>query len=77
MNKKAKTFIYQLISFSIVFIPFRLGISYFTELEGFWPAFLSFLATLLLAPKFQVVSSNKETKIMMKSIFSKEVKEVN
>lgn len=77
MNKKAKTFIYQLISFSIVFIPFRLGIAYFTELEGFWPAFLSFLATLLLAPKFQVVSSNEGSKIMMKSIFFKEIKEVN
>jgi len=76
MNKKVKTFIYQLVSFSMVFIPFRLGLAYFTELDGFWPAFLSFLATLFLAPKFQVVSSNKESKIMMKSIFSKEIREV-
>lgn len=76
MNVKTKVFIYQLFSFAAFFIPLRFAISYFTSLEGIWIPFLAFVITLILAPKFQVITSNEGSKIFMKWIFRKDIKEV-
>lgn len=76
MSLKTKAFLYQLISFALVFIPFRIAIDYFTDLERFWPPFFAFLATLLLAPKFQVAKTNEGEQLFMKWIFIKGVKKI-
>ena len=76
MNIKTKVFIYQLLSFAAFFIPLRFAISYFSSLEGVWIPFLAFIVTLIVAPKFQVVNTKEGSKIFMKWIFSKEIKEL-
>jgi len=76
MNIRTKVFIYQLLSFAAFFIPLRFAISYFSSLEGIWIPFLAFVITLILAPKFQVITTKEGSKIFMKWIFSKGIKEV-
>ena len=76
MNIKTKVFIYQLLSFAAFFIPLRFAISYFSFLKGIWIPFLAFVITLILAPKFRVITTKEGSKIFMKWIFSKEIKEL-
>lgn len=76
MQIKTKSFLYQLLSFVIVFLPFRIMLDKFTSLEGILPSIISFVITLILAPKFQVVKTNQGEKLFMKWIFKKGVQEL-
>lgn len=76
MQLKTKSFLYQLLSFVIVFLPFRIMLDKFTSLEGILPSIISFVITLFLAPKFQVVKTNQGEKLFMKWIFKKGVQEL-
>ncbi len=76
MTLKTKAFLFQLISFAVVFIPFRYAIDYFTALERFWPPFFAFIATLILAPKFQAIQTKEGERLFMKWIFLKGVRSV-
>lgn len=76
MQLKTKSFLYQLLSFVIVFLPFRIVLDKFSSLEGILPSIISFVITLILAPKFQVVKTNQGEKLFMKWIFKKGVQEL-
>jgi hypothetical protein len=75
MSPKIKVFLFQFITFAIIFIPLRYFIAWLVESDGFWVPFTAFAITVLIAPKFQVVQTKKGTKIWMKFIFSKQIKE--
>ncbi|MDP2161047.1 MAG: hypothetical protein Q8K02_11230 [Flavobacterium sp.] len=76
MSLHAKAFFYQLISFIVFFIPFRLLIGYLTGMETIWVSIGAFMLTLVLAPKFQAVKTNEGIKLYMKWLFIKGVKEI-
>jgi hypothetical protein len=76
MSLKTKAFLFQFISFAVLFIPFRFLIDYFTTLESFWAPFFAFILTLFLAPKFQVVKTKDGEQLFMKWIFIKGVKSI-
>lgn len=76
MSLKTKAFLFQLISFAVFFIPFRIAIDHFTTLERFWPPFFAFIITLILAPKFQVAKTKEGEQLFMKWIFLKGVKSI-
>ncbi len=77
MNSTLKAFFYQLLSFLLFFIPLRFLISYLMDNDSIWVALASFVLTLLLAPKFQAVTTSKGKKLYMKWLFCKGVKEIN
>ncbi|WP_112086567.1 hypothetical protein [Flavobacterium lacus] len=76
MSLKTKAFLFQLISFAVFFIPFRIAIEYMTTLERFWPPFIAFIITLILAPKFQVAKTKEGEQLFVKWIFLKGVKSI-
>lgn len=76
MSAKTKIFIYQFISFAIVFIPLRYLITWLAQSDGIWIPFLAFVLTLFIAPKFQLVQTKEGSKIWMKWFFSKNRKEL-
>lgn len=76
MSLKTKAFVFQLISFALFFIPLRIAIDYFTSLERFWPPFIAFVITLILAPKFQVAKTKDGEQLFMKWIFLKGVRSI-
>jgi hypothetical protein len=76
MQLKTKSFLYQLISFVIVFVPFRIVLEKYTTLDGIFPSVISFVITLILAPKFQVVKTKEGEKLFMNWIFKKGVREL-
>lgn len=76
MSPKTKVFIYQFVSFAIIFIPLRYLLVWLAKSEGFWVPLTAFFLTVLLAPKFQVVQTNEGSKIWMKWFFSKKIKEL-
>jgi fucose permease len=76
MSPKTKVFIYQFLSFAIIFIPLRYLIAWLAKSEGMWIPFLAFIVTIFIAPKFQVVQTKEGSKIWMKWFFSKNIKEL-
>ncbi len=76
MSKKGKAFIYNLVSFAIIFIAFRYLIQEYTQLIGYWIPITAFVVGTLIAPKFQAIMTNDGEKLFMKWIFVKGVKEV-
>jgi len=77
MSKKVKAFIYNLIGFAILFIGVRYLVEQYTGLTGLWIPGTAFIVGTLLAPKFQVVTTNEGEKLFMKWMFLKGAKEVN
>ena len=76
MSLKTKAFIYQLLSFAILFIIIRFLADAYTNLEGFWIPLTAFVAGTILAPQFQVVKTNEDEKMFMKWIFMKGIKQL-
>ena len=76
MNKKTKSFIYNLLSFAAFFLPLQVALSYFTNLDGLWIPITAFVIGTLLAPKFQTIQTNEGEKLFMKWIFVKGFKEI-
>ncbi len=76
MNPKIKVFLYQFITFAIIFLPLRYLIVWIVKSEGFWVPFIAFAITVLIAPKFQLVQTKEGSKILVKWIFSKNIKEL-
>ena len=69
MNSKTRAFLYNFLSFGLIFITFRFGLHYFfTELNHF-------LASVL-APRFGAFEKQGRQIVLMKWIFLKDVKEV-
>jgi phosphoglycerol transferase MdoB-like AlkP superfamily enzyme len=76
MSKKNKAFVFQLVSFAILFFGFRYLISEFSEITGFWIPLTAFVISTILAPKFQAIRTSEGEKLFMKWIFLKGVKEI-
>ena len=77
MGKKTKAFVYQLISFAILFIAVRYLVAAYTTLTGLWVPIIAFAVGTVLAPKFQAVSTKDGEKLFMKWIFLKGIREIN
>lgn len=76
MSKKTKAFIYQLLSFAILFIAIRFLVANYTNLTGFWIPITAFVVGTLIAPKFQAVSTKDGEKLYMKWLFVKGIREI-
>ena len=76
MSLKTKAFIYQLLSFAVLFIIVRFLIVEFTGMYGYWIPLTAFVVGTILAPQFQVVKTNEGEKMFMKWIFMKGIKQV-
>lgn len=76
MSKKVKAFLYNLLGFAVIFIPVRILLSTYTNLEGLFIPLTAFVIGTLVAPKFQTVQTNEGEKLFMKWLFTKGVKEI-
>ena len=76
MNKKVKSFLYNLICFAILFILFRFLLEKYTNLTGLMIPITAFVVGTLTAPKFQAVQTPDGEKIFMRWLFLKGVREV-
>jgi len=76
MSKKVKAFLYNLLGFAAIFIPVRILLSTYTNLEGLLVPLTAFVVGTLVAPKFQTVQTNEGEKLFMKWLFTKGVKEI-
>lgn len=76
MSLKTKAFIYQLLSFAVLFIIIRFLVASYTNLEGFWIPLTAFIVGTILSPQFQVVQTNEGEKLFMKWIFMKGIKQI-
>jgi hypothetical protein len=69
-----RAFIYQLISFAILFIGFRYLVEKYTNLSGFWIPTTAFVIGTILAPKFQAAKTKDGEKLFMKWLFVRGIK---
>lgn len=76
MSKKTKAFVYNLVSFAAIFIPVRILLASYTNLEGLLVPLTAFVVGTIVAPKFQTVRTNEGEKLFMKWLFVKGVKEI-
>lgn len=76
MSKQTKAFLYNSLSFAILFIPVYFLIKFYTGLTGFWIPVTAFVVATLSAPKFQAIKTPGSEKLFMKWVFMKEVKEL-
>ncbi len=76
MTSKTKALIFNLIAFALLFLVFRLTIGAIIKGDTFWLALISAVIASILAPKFIVVKDEGKEKILMKTIFSKDVREL-
>jgi hypothetical protein len=76
MKKSHKALLYNFLGFAPIFLLLYYLLGTFTGLTGLWVPAVSFIATTLLAPKFQAVKHMGEEKIFMGWLFFKGVKEV-
>jgi len=77
MKPSTKALLYNFIGFFVIFLILRTSLAYFFELSRILLALLSGIGAILLSPKFAVVHEGTKSKILMKWIFFKGVKEVN
>ncbi len=76
MSIKTKAFLYQLLSFAVLFIAVRFLVSTYTNVTGFWIPLIAFAVGTILSPKFQAVKTRDGEKLFMSWIFLKGVREV-
>jgi hypothetical protein len=73
---QTRAFIYQLISFTILFLLFRYLVAIYTNLSGLFIPLTAFVVSTILAPKFQAVKTNSGEKLFMKWMFVKGIKKI-
>jgi hypothetical protein len=76
MKKSYKALLYNFLGFAPIFLILYFVIAEFTGLTGLWIPAVSFIASTLLAPKFQCVKHMGEEKIFVGWLFFKGAKEV-
>lgn len=76
MNKKVKSFLYNLICFAILFIAFRYIIEKYTNMTGLLIPITAFVIGTLTSPKFQAVQTPDGEKVFMRWLLLKGVREV-
>jgi len=72
-----KAFVYQLICFVILFVPFRFLILEYFDVPELLGAFIAFVGATILPPKFYATKTKEGEKLFMKWIFMKGIKEIN
>lgn len=77
MKVGTKTLILQFISFALLFVIAKVGLSYFTTLTGLWLSVVSAVIATILAPQFKVFKTDEGDKICVRWIFIKGVKILN
>ncbi|MTG98612.1 MULTISPECIES: hypothetical protein [Myroides] len=77
MGVGTKTILLQFVSFAILFVLARLGLSYFTDLQGLWLPVISAVVATILAPQFKVFKTDQGDKICVRWIFLKKIKVLN
>jgi hypothetical protein len=77
MPLKTQAIIYNFIAFVSLFLVFRyLLLGYIIPASGLWLALISAVVASILAPKFIVVTDKGKEKLLMKTIFSKDIREL-
>jgi hypothetical protein len=77
MNLKTKALIYNMIAFMSLFFVLRyLVLGYIIQTDGLWLAVIAAVISSLVAPKFIVASDQGKEKLLMKTIFSKDIREL-
>jgi len=76
MKPKTKALIFNFVAFMLIFLAFRLTIGYILKLNGLWLGLICAVIASILAPKFAVVKENGEEKVIMKTFFSDDGREV-
>ena len=71
-----RAFLYQLVSFAILFISFRYLIFRYTNLTGLFIPFTAFVVGTIISPKFQAVKTRDGEKLFMSWLFIKGIKEL-
>ncbi|KAB8152897.1 hypothetical protein EZY14_010925 [Kordia sp. TARA_039_SRF] len=77
MSLKTKSIIYNFICFVSLFLVLRyLILGYIIKTDGLWLAVIAAVIASIFAPKFFVVQDKGQEKLIMKTIFSKDIKEL-
>ena len=76
MNKSTKAVLYNFLGFAPTYMIVYLAVKFFTNLSGWWIPLTAFVATTILAPKFQAAKVHGEGKLFMRWLFIKGVKEI-
>lgn len=76
MSKKTKAFLYNVLSFGILFAFLRYYLIDFTSLTGYMRPVAAFMVAFLIAPKFQAGFVNGKEMIYMRWIFMKGAKKI-
>jgi hypothetical protein len=76
MSNKVRAFLFNLISFVILFVAFLYIIQEYTKLTGIWVPVTAFVVMTLVGPKFQAVQTKDGEKLFVKWLFLKGVREI-
>lgn len=76
MKPKTKALIFNFVAFMLIFLVFRLTIGYVIKLNTLWLGLISAVIASILAPKFAVVKESGEEKVVMKTLFSDDERQV-
>jgi hypothetical protein len=71
-----RAFLFNLLSFVVLFVGFRILIEKYTTLTGIWISLTAFVIGTILAPKFQAVKTKDGEKLFMKWLFIKGIREI-
>jgi len=71
-----RAFVFQLLTFIVLFVPLRLLAQKYTNLTGFFNPLTAFVVSTILAPKFQAVKTKDGEKLFMKWMFLKGIREI-
>jgi hypothetical protein len=71
-----RAFLFNLLSFVVLFVGFRILVEKYTNLTGIWISLTAFVIGTILAPKFQAVKTKDGEKLFMKWLFIKGIREI-
>jgi hypothetical protein len=71
-----RAFLFNLLSFVVLFVGFRILVEKYTTLTGIWISLTAFVIGTILAPKFQAVKTKDGEKLFMKWLFIKGIREI-
>ncbi|GIZ15120.1 hypothetical protein [Capnocytophaga catalasegens] len=77
MSAKSRAFLYNFLSFGLIFITLRFIVNFLLPELNYWIAVtISGFTTIFLAPRFGAFEKQGREVVLMKWIFFKDIKEV-
>lgn len=76
MKPKTKAILYNLVAFMSLFLAFRFTLGYIIPVSGLWLSLICAVLASVIAPKFAAVEQGGKERVLMRSFFSKDSKEV-